>query len=106
MVINTTVFLCSKVSCGVAGLQSNFFVEMPNFDAVTNLASTLELSDLGSTDSHCKELGLITKVDISSKQFLVAHSLLRTVSQQKDAFPPSTESNIPHILKDQPRKHF
>lgn len=86
-------------------MQSNLFVEMPNFDAVTDLASTRELSDLGSTDSQCEELGLIPKVDISSKQFLVAHSLLRTVSQQKDAFPPGTESkleSIPPMLKDQP----
>lgn len=77
VVINTTVLLGSAVSWRVAGLHSSLFVEMPNLDAVTDLASKPELSDLGSTDSQCKGLGLIAKVDTSSKQLLMDHSLPR-----------------------------
>lgn len=58
-------------------MHSSLFVEMPNLDAVTDLASKPELSDLGSTDSQCKGLGLIAKVDTSSKQLLMDHSLPR-----------------------------
>lgn len=77
---------CFSWECSLTrswGLRSSFFIEMPDLDTITKLAPQTGFSDLGSTDSHCKELGLTAKLDTSSEELLMAQSLPRVSSLQK-----------------------